>query len=200
LAPMIPAYTGVMLATSLLHIDRLDRGFQLYYWIFIYVFTPLAGVFFYFWHERRRATWAVESRPVTRSVRTAAVVAGGATAAYAVVCFGWPDTIVRLWPWTISPLMVRVFASWLFAFAGGLLWFGRERDWDRMRPVADMLLLSSGVLALMLVLHRGDVRWDTPAAWLFAAGIVGISLLGTAAIWLQRPGHSATRPNTRATR
>ena len=192
LAPMIPAFTAAMLLTTLLHFDRLDRGVELYYWIFVYIFAPLAGIFLFVSHERRGSSWSIESRPTARPLRAVAVAAGGATLVYAIVCYGWPELIGRLWPWTITPLMVRVFASWLFAFAAGLLWFGREPDWERMRPVADMLLLTAALLGLMLILHRSDVRWDAPAAMPFSAGIVCIGLLGVSTVWYHRRDRSVS--------
>ncbi|MDQ3854892.1 MAG: hypothetical protein M3281_00685 [Chloroflexota bacterium] len=189
LAPMIPAFTGMMLVTTLLHLDRLDHGFELYYWIFIYVFAPLAGIFLYVSHERGGADWHVESSSVSGQLRVAAIVVGAATALFATVCFVLPSAVVRLWPWTISVLMVRVFASWLFAFAGALLWFAPERDWARLRPVGYMLLVTAVLLGLVLGIHSGDVNWSAWTAKAFIVAVVCIGVLG-AAIARDRVGSS----------
>ncbi len=191
LTAMVPAFTGLILLTTLLHLDRFDKGFELFYWLIVYVVAPLAGVLFYLQHERGGANWDVVERPVARQTRRAAVVAGATAAVVVVFGFGFPRAMAEIWPWTISPLMVRVFLSWLSAFAVGLLWFARDRDWGRLRPVA-ALLVATGVLTLgVLLTHRDELE---ATAWLFAVGIGLVGLLGIFMFWRQRDPLLPARP------
>lgn len=186
LGPMVPAFTGMMLLTTVLHLDRFQPGTRLAYWLLVYAVALAAGVAAYARHEGRGATWRVVSAEVGRRTRTAAVVAGALAAAFALVGYAAPGVIVAAWPWEISPLMVRVFVSWLVAFAAGLLWFGREPDWQRIRPVAVLLLLTAVLLALVLVAHRGDLGGEILRAWAFAAYVGAIGLLGAWMLWSHR--------------
>ena len=53
--------------------------------------------------------------------------------------------------------MVRIFASWFAAFGVGLLWFRVERDWERVRHVADLMMATAGLDLLMVFVHRQDL-------------------------------------------
>src|SRR3712207_6485904 len=186
LTAMVPAFTGMMLLTTLLHRDRFDRGPELYYWLLVCIVAPLAGIIFYLQHERGGATWRVVGAPIAPAVRLAAVITGAGAAVFAIVAYVFPQPVAAHWPWVISPLMVRVFISWLSAFAVSLLWFGIERDWSRVRPAAALLVGSAALMLLMFLIHRDDLKPGAVAAWLFGAGIVGISLLGAFMYWRQR--------------
>lgn len=186
LTAMVPAFTGMMLLTTLLHLDAFDKGFELYYWFLVYIVAPVAGIIFYFQHERGGANWRVVSQPVAPVVRIVAVVTGVCAALFAVIAYIAPELIIEAWPWRISPLMVRVFISWLSAFTVSLLWFGVDRDWGRLQPIAALLVGSAALMLLLLLIHRNDLRSGEVSVWLFGAGIIFIGLLGAFMFWLQR--------------
>lgn len=186
LTAMVPAFTGMMLLTTLLHLDRFDKGPKLYYWLLVYIVAPLAGIIFYLQHERGGANWRVVSQPIAPAVRLAAVATGTCAALCAVVGYIFPDLVSASWPWTVSPLMVRVFLSWLSAFAVSLLWFGVDRDWSRLRPGAALLIGAAALMLLMLFIHRANLKPGAVTVWLFGAGVVGIGLLGAFMFWRQR--------------
>ncbi len=186
LVAMVPVFTGMMLLTTLLHLDKFDKGVELGYWLMVYTVAPLAGIIFYLHHERGGANWQVVSEPIARSTRVAAVTTGAFAVLVAVVAYSFPNLITGSWPWTISPLMVRVFISWLSAFAVSLLWFGVDRDWSRLQPVATLLVSSVVLMLLMLLLHSDDLKPGSVTVWLFGAGIILIGLLGAFMHWRQR--------------
>jgi hypothetical protein len=186
LTAMVPAFTGMMLLTTLLHLDKFDQGFELYYWLIVYIVAPLAGIIFYLRYERGRANWQVVSEPIAPLTRVAAVTTGACAVLVAVVAYIFPDLVTESWPWTISPLMVRVFISWLSAFAVSLLWFGADRDWSRLQPVATLLVASVVLMQLMLFIHRDDLKSGSVTVWLVGAGIILIGLLGAFMHWRQR--------------
>ena len=134
--------------------------------------------------------------PIAPAVRLVAVITGACAALFAIVAYVFPQPVAANWPWAISPLMVRVFISWLSAFAVSLLWFAVERDWSRVRPLAALLVGSAALMLLMLLLHRADVKPGAVAVWPFGAGIVGIGLLGAFMFWRQR--EPADRPRSAA--
>jgi hypothetical protein len=186
LTAMIPAFTGLMLLTTLLHRDAFDPGLELAYWLLVYVVAPVAGILFYVQHERGGATWRVVGEPLAPATRGVAVATGAGAAVFAVAAYLFPGTVAERWPWPISPLMVRVFASWVSAFAVGLLWFAVEPDWSRLRPVGALTVASAALLLLMLVVHREDLAPGAASAWLFGAGVAGVALVGVFMFWRQR--------------
>jgi hypothetical protein len=191
LTAMVPAFTGLMLLTTLLHRDKFDPGLELAYWLLVYVVAPVAAVAFYVQHERRGATWRASREPLTPAARAAAVSAGAGAALFAAGAYFVPELVAEHWPWAISPLMVRVFLSWVAAFAVGLLWFAVDREWSRLRPVAVLLVATAPLLLLMLVLHRGDLRPEAAGAWwAFGAAVVLIGLLGGFLQWQQHAHRS----------
>ncbi len=186
LIAMVPAFTGMMLLTTWLHLDRFDKGVKLYYWLLVYIVAPVAGIVFYLQHERGAANWQVISQPVAPATRGAALVSGAGAALFAMVAYIFPDLIARSWPWAITPLMVRVFISWESAFAVSLLWFGIERDWRRVQPVAALLVASAALMLLIFFAHRDDVMLGSVTAYLFGASVLLIGLLGAFMYWRQR--------------
>ena len=178
LTAMLPAFTGLALLATLLHRDRLAPGARLSYWLAVYTAIPLAVIAFHLQHERGRANWQIVGRPLAPVARAIAGVAGALALAFAAIGYAFPSLITPIWPWAISPLMARIFLSWVAALGIGLLWLWRERDWDRVRPMADTLIAASALLLLQLVMHRGDLKPATIGPWLFAAGVVGVGLLG----------------------
>jgi hypothetical protein len=71
LTAMVPAFTGLMLLATLLHLEAFDPGLELAYWLLVDVVAPVAGVVFYVRHERGGAAWRVVGErlaPPTRAV------------------------------------------------------------------------------------------------------------------------------------
>lgn len=183
---MVPAFTGLMLLTTLVHSHAFDPGAKFLYWLAVYVFAPLAALVFYRSHERVGAEWRIVSEPVAPLTRTVAVTAGALAALFTGITWIAPDAISAAWPWSISPLMVRVFASWLSAFAVGLLWFGVDSDWRRVRPVAVLMVASAALMLMMLVLHREALDPRAASAWAFGWSVITIGLVGVFMLWRQR--------------
>lgn len=178
LAPMVVVFTGMVLLTTYLHLDRFDGGPKLLYWLAVYAVALVAGAVFYYQHERGGASWKVAVRTTTPAVRAATLAAGALAAAFAAVGYAAPGFVSGLWPWELTPLTTRAFLSWVGAFAVGLLWVSHDPDRGRTRPVAYMLVVTAALLAAMLLLHREDLSPEPLGVWLFGAGVAGIGLLG----------------------
>jgi len=96
-------------------------------------------------------------------------------------------SVLDAWPWTLTPLLSRVYAAFLLAFAVGAALAAVER-----RPAAVAGILAGLVVLLCLslvvsVLHRS--RFDEGAAqwvWFGAHGTL-LALVATSGLWLRRP-------------
>ena len=179
---------GILISlTTLAHLDRFAPGFRLAYWLVVYIGAPVLAVLIYIGQERSGANWSAHepARPATRVL----AVAVGATllvAGAAVVVA--PGLVVAHWPWPTTPLIVRIFTSWFSAFGVGLVWFAVERDWGRLRPIANLMIAAAALDLLMTVIHRGDVPGLGTFFWVYCAHLILLGALGGAMHWLQLGG------------
>jgi len=177
---------GVLISiTTLLHLDRFNPGLRLGYWLVIYVGAPLLTLIFYVQHERSGANWTA-TRPLTLATRTIAVATGAVLVVLGIFVLIQPGPVIAQWPWPTTPLMVRIFASWFSAFGVGLLWFWVERDWERLRHVADLMIAAAGLDLLMIFVHRQDLTSGGLSLWLYCFHLALFGLAGLLMYRLQR--------------
>jgi hypothetical protein len=186
LIPVLVSAGVLISVTTLLHLDRFSPGLRLVYWLVIYIGAPLLALLFYVQHERSGAANWMATRPVTRGTRTLAVTVGAVLVVLGILALIWPEQVVAQWPWPITPLMVRIFASWFSAFGVGLLWFWVERDWERLRHVADLMIAAAGLDLLMVFVHREDLTSVGLNLWLYCFHLALFGLVGLLMYWLQR--------------
>jgi hypothetical protein len=186
LVPVLVSAGALISVTTLLHLDRFTPGPRLVYWLVIYVGAPLLALLFYVQHERSKVSNWTATRPVTRATRTLAVTVGAVLVVLGIRALIWPDPVVAQWPWPTTPLMVRIFASWFSAFGVGLLWFWVERDWERLRHVADLMIAAAGLDLLMVFVHREDLTSVGLSLWLYCFHLALFGLVGLLMYWLQR--------------
>ncbi len=177
LIPILVSAGALISMTTLLHLDRFSAGPRSVYWLVIYVGAPLLALLFYVRHERSGANWAA-SRPVTPATRCLAVTTGAVLVLLGILVLIRPGPVAAQWPWPITPLMVRIFASWFAAFGVGLLWFWVERDWERVRPVANLMIAAAGLDLLMVFVHRQDLTSVGLNLWLYCFHLALFGLVG----------------------
>jgi len=86
---------------------------------------------------------------------------------------------------------VRIFAAWFSAFGVGLLWTLVDRDWGRLRHMANLMIAAALLDLVMLLVHRGDLTGSSLQIGLFIAHLAAFGLAGLLMHWLQ-----AARPTT----
>lgn len=186
LIPVLVSAGALITVTTLLHLDRFSPGPRFVYWLVIYIGAPLLALLFYVQHERSGAAKWTATRPLTQATRTLAVAVGAVLVVLGILVLIWPAPVVAQWPWPITPLMVRIFASWFSAFGVGLLWFWVERDWERLRHVADLMIAAAGLDLLMVFIHREDLTSVGLSLWLYCIHLALFGLIGLLMYWLQR--------------
>jgi hypothetical protein len=101
--------------------------------------------------------------------------------------------VTTLWPFVLTPLVARILGVWLASLGIAHLWAALDGDWLRARPLLLASPLTGILLALVPLLHRGDVRngaGGAGAAYLvLAAALVAVGLAGA-----RRPGAPRARP------
>jgi len=185
LVPVLVTAGILISVTTLLHLNRFIPGIKLAYWLVIYVGAPLLALGFYFQHERGGANWTVRE-PITRATRLIAIPLGGLLFVLGVGLLIWPEGAMANWPWPITALMLRVFASWFSAFGVGLLWFWIEREWQRLRHIANLMIAAAGLDLLMVYLHRNDLTTTGISLWVYCFHLALFGVIGLILHWLQR--------------
>jgi hypothetical protein len=171
--------------TTLLHLDRFTPGLKLAWGLVVYMGAPLLALLFYTQHERTGANWTTAA-PVRRATRFIAVALGGV-----LLILGWgllisPTSVIASWPWPMTPLMLRIFASWFSAFGVGLWWFWFERDWQRLKYVANLMIAASMLDLLMIFVHRDQLTGEALVVGIYGAHLALLGVIGLLMHWLQR--------------
>jgi hypothetical protein len=176
----------VLLIATLIHIDRFVPGFKLTYWLFVYFIFPALVAYMYWHYERRGANWQVIEQAVKPVTRLVALTVGSGMFLFALIGFFFPNLIINFWPWQISPLMVRVFLSWLTALAVSNLWFWFEKEWTRVQVVPYMLIATPLVIVMMMIINRSNLMGNPLSLWGFMVGLTLIGIAGIFMLWQQR--------------
>ncbi|MBE7471125.1 MAG: hypothetical protein HS114_18460 [Anaerolineales bacterium] len=194
LVPILVSAGVLISLTTFLHLDRFTPGFKLFYWLLVYIVAPILALVFYIQHERGGAVWEVVSQPIAPLTRRVAITLGALLLVLGAVCLIWPNLVIEVWPWTISPLMVRIFTSWFSAFGFGLLWFWRERDWSRVAHIPTLMIAAAGLDLLMVFIHRADLNSTGLNFWLFCFHLAAFGLIGGLMHWWQYQAGQISRP------
>lgn len=180
-------YSTIMLTiATFLHFDKFNTGVLLYLWVGTYIIVPLLLIWVYWRYQRQSATWEVIGRPVRAPTRILALTIGVILLSASLTALIWPGLITARAPWPMAPLIVRAFASIWGAFSIGLLWFAREKDWERLYPVADLVTLMPAfwLVAIAVYPHGPDVTFHSMLPLL--AALTFVLLSGLALRLLQR--------------
>jgi hypothetical protein len=177
LVPMVLVFSGLMLTTTALHLDRFDGGGRLAYWLVVYAVALVAAVGFFVQHERAGARWAVDALPVA-AVRVVTLLTGVLLVGLVAVGYVAPALLAAHWPWPLTPLTTRAFLSWVGALGVGLVWTAIDTDRRRARPVAWLLVAAALVLTFMLVGYRHELSPGASGRWILGGGLAGLGLLG----------------------
>lgn len=185
LVPVLVSAGVFISITTFLHLDRFTPGIRLIYWLVIYIGAPLLALFVYYDHQRRGGNWTV-TQPVARLTRGIAVVTGAVILLLGLFLIIAPTSAIPYWPWPASPLMIRIFAAWFSAFGVGLLWFLKERDWVRLRNIANLMITAAALDLLMIFLYRADLTNTGVNLWIYCGHLIAFGVIGLVMHILQR--------------
>jgi hypothetical protein len=192
-------FTTLTLVATLLHLDKFHFGATgtvpraaAWFWLAVYVLVPPAMAVLLV--AQRRAPGQDPPPRLPMPLGPAVALAGQGTAmlAVGVALFAAPATARGLWPWPLTPLTARAVASWLIAFGVAAALALRERDLGRLElPAA--AYTAVGALQLLSVARFADqVRWASPAAWLYVLALASIVATGAYG-WRAGFGHHRGR-------
>jgi hypothetical protein len=125
----ITAFCVAMVFATLMHLDRFHGGsLQFWLWAIIYAVTPFLVPGLWWWNHREDNGAPEPNDAVVPGVlRNVSAAAGALVGLAGLAIFAVPALAISLWPWTLTPLLARVYAGWMMLPAVGGLTLSRER-------------------------------------------------------------------------
>ena len=182
--------TSLLLITTLVHFDRFNHGdgplpadIAFYGWVGIYALAPFWIAALYA-RNRHHDPGLTGAEPlVSGSVRRAAAVGGGVGLLVAALFLLWPDGIIDVWPWTLTPLTARVLGSYVATIGTLGLVLSRDPRWSSWKLIAETLLVFGAFLFVGALRAFDDFDTGNVLTWLFLALPL---LAGAALLWFRR--------------
>jgi hypothetical protein len=168
--PMIlPAalFTTIQLAATFLHWDKFSVGtIPFYVWFASYLLPPPIFVAAYLWHQRKATSErreSIDSLPTW--LRGLLFIVGGFLAVGAALVFLFPNLLIPVFPWQLTPLTARSLSGWLMAAGTLMLAMYSENDQTRARLTTPMLIFILPVLLLQMLRYADQVDWSNIVLW-----------------------------------
>jgi len=172
-------FAGMLGIATVLHWDRFNHShISFYTWTALYFTTPV--LVFLVWLRNRkqdpsRVEWQELLLPVP--LRLILGVVGVITLLVSLFLFLFPQTMISLWPWTLTPLTARVLGA-MFALPGMVgLGIALDPRWSAARIILQSQAFSILMILIAVARAWADLNPSTLAAWLFIGGLVGILVL-----------------------
>ncbi|MBI5351084.1 MAG: hypothetical protein HZB50_00435 [Chloroflexi bacterium] len=172
----VTTFASVLSITTILHWDKFNHGtLPFFAWSSLYFTTPFI-VFALWLRNRRQDTNQPEENDavIPQTLRFVIGAVGVITQAIAIFLFLNPALMIKLWPWSLTPLTSRVMAA-MFSLPG-IVGLGMALD-DRWSS-AKIILQSQGFSILLILFAvfrtRAEFNWGTPGSWLFTCGLAGM--------------------------
>ncbi|HUF37523.1 MAG TPA: hypothetical protein VMN57_03280 [Anaerolineales bacterium] len=194
----ITTFTVFMLVATILHWDRFDLGhFPFQIWLIVYVITPF--LIPYLWlRNRKQDPGSPEpgDRIVPLPARAAMIFSGAVFGVFAFVGFFFPDALIRLWVWPLTPLTARVFAGWFALLTVAGLSIGRERRWSAWKIGLASIFVWHLLVAVGAFWNVADFGENGLANWFLI--LVWVALMGMAGLylWLERDRFGSSNGRT----
>lgn len=179
----VTTFTIFMLLATFLHWDRFDINhlpFQL--WLGLYVITPVL-VPLMWWRNRVTDPLTPERRDqlVPALPRRSLLLLGIVLLLFAFAGFIFPDRLVSLWPWTLTPLTARIMSGWFALLGVGGLVIANENRWSGWRVGLQSIGLWHLLVVVAAVIHQDDFtnglfNWYIVAVVLVLLGMMGLYL------------------------
>lgn len=183
---ILPAalFSTIQLAATFLHWDKFSVGtLPFYVWFASYLLPPPLFVASYLWHQKRIG----EAAPISPEdqipawLRTLLLVLGVSLSLIAFIAFFFPNAIIPIFPWKLTPLTARSLSGWLVAVGTLML---SMRYWNsrvRSRLGTPMLMLLLPALLMQMSRYADEVNWGSPVLW---AGLILFALTGLSGLVL----------------
>jgi hypothetical protein len=131
--------------------------YELAYWIANYATLCICAPLAFALEERAAADRGAPGDPLRRSERTGIAIVGAWLLVFGASLLFELGLRSSLWPFPITPLVSRILGVWLCSLALAHAWAALEGDRRRARPLFVASPATGALLALVPLIHRGDL-------------------------------------------
>jgi hypothetical protein len=182
---ILPAtlFSTVQLAATFLHWEKFSVGtVPFYVWFASYLLPPPIFVATYFWHQSRISSSSNESaNALPLWLNRLLVSIGSFLTIGAALVFFFPNLLIPVFPWGLTPLTARSLSGWLIAVGTLMLSMSFENDQTRSRLATPMLMLILPVLLLQMLRYADQVDWGNAVLW---TGLILFAVIGFCGLYL----------------
>jgi hypothetical protein len=175
----VTTFAGIMGLATLLHWDKFSHGhFAFELWAFLYFTLPFViPLIWYFNRRANRGSLQVAEKPFTTGLRLAIGCVGAVMLVSSAIFLVFPQFMIPIWPWTLSPLTARVMAA-MFALPG-LVGLGVAADgcWSSASIIFQAQALSILFFLVAIALTKDEIQWGQLGGWTFLGGLLLAALL-----------------------
>jgi hypothetical protein len=191
--PMLLAFTGIGLVTTLLNWARFDPGRPTtWIWLFLYVAPPLASALHLWWY---RGWPPAAAQPVPAAWRVTLTVVAAVLMLYGLAQCLAPAQLSAFWPWPVDAFHGRLYSgSFIAGGLGAWLVLRAASPLEFLVQGLNMLLYGALAVAGLLAVDQTAqrVNWAGAGTWVWLAAFGLMALLG-AAMLLTLPRPAAAR-------
>jgi len=196
----VTTFTIFMLLTTILHWERFDiRHIPFLLWLGLYVITPLL-VPLMWWRNRVTDPGTPEpgDQIAPALARWSLRLLGALLLIFAVGGFIFPERLISLWPWALTPLTARIMSGWFGLLGVGGLVIGSELRWSGWKVGLQSIGLWHLLVVIAAVIYQEDfpvglLNWYLVSVLLVLVGMVALYLAMEIA-HVGRPDHKTTDP------
>jgi hypothetical protein len=175
----VTAFASLLGIATILHWDRFNHShISFFTWTALYFTTPFLVIAVWLVNRARDQRLAEAGDillPVALRVMIGLV--GAVTSLVGLLLFVFPQIMVQVWAWTLTPLTARVLGA-MFALPGIVgIGIAFEPRWSAARIILQSQCLSIVMILIAAVRARGDFQPENPITWLFVGGLAGLLIL-----------------------
>ena len=178
-------FSTIQLAATFLHWDKFSVGtVPFYVWFASYLLPPPIFVAAYLWHQRNSSsqnTALNDPDPIPSWLNRLLIVIGSVLTLIAVLTFIFPNWLIPIFPWQLTPLTARSLSGWLIAVGTIMLSMSRENDRTRARLATPMFILILPALLMQMSRFADQVNWSSLVLWI---GLLLFAIVGFCGLYL----------------
>ena len=169
----ITAFTIFMAIAAFVHLDRFHHGdVSFYAWTGLYIVTPILVPLLWYRNSRydRRAPEPGELL-LSTNVRLILGIGGAIQFLIALFLLIFPNVMIDLWPWTLTPLTAQVIGGWFALPSVVAMLMAIDRRWSAIRITLQSQVIGLGLILVAVARAWNDLDQSDWLTWVFIGGI-----------------------------
>jgi hypothetical protein len=157
-------FAGIMALTTVLHWERFTHGHPAFItWVVVYALTPVLVPLVWFYNRRADSRQPLPADvTVPLMVRRIFGLAGVLIALVGLYFYINPQSMIAIWPWTLTPLTARASLGFILLSAGTEIMLSREVRWSGHRNVIAGQIVGLALIGLAVLRAWGDFTRTPP--------------------------------------